>query len=379
MSPDARYVAFESFATNLVAGDTNGRWDVFVRDRQNGTTELVSLGTTGTIGNADSGAAWLSDDGRYVGFTSYASNLVLNDFNGKYDVFVRDRSLSTTLLVSVSLNNVSGNSHSQAMSLSADGRYAAFKSAATDLVANTPANNMAWVFVRDLQLGTTELVSRATDGTIPSTGFAQWGCISGDGRFVAFESTMSTLVPGDTNNNYDVFVHDRYSSGFTSLCDPGQNNVMACPCANAPSTTGRGCDNSSGTGGAVLGASGIAYLSQDSLQFTTTDEKPSATSILLEGDALAPTGFAFGQGVRCVSGTLKRMYVKSAIAGSITAPDFTAGDLSISARSAQLGVTIPAGQPLFFLAYYRDPTVLGGCPASFTYNATQSGSVIYWP
>ena len=379
ISPDARFVAFESFASNLVPGDTNGRWDVFLRDRQNGTTELVSVAATGTVGNDDSGGAWLSDDARYVGFTSHASNLVASDNNNTVDVFVRDRLLSTTELVSVSLSGSSGNHVSVGISLSADGRYAAFKSAATDLVPNTPLNQMAWVFVRDLQLGTTELVSRATDGTIPSTGFCQNACISGDGRFVAFESTMTTLVPGDTNSFVDVFVHDRYSAGFTSHCDPGLNGVIACPCGNAPAGTGRGCDNSSGTGGASLAAGGIAYLSQDSLQFTSAGEKPTATSILLEGDALAPTGFAFGQGVRCVNGALKRMYVKSAVAGSITAPDFPAGDLSISARLAQVGVTIQAGQPCFFLVYYRDPVVLGGCPASFTFNATQTGSVVFWP
>jgi hypothetical protein len=157
------------------------------------------------------------------------------------------------------------------------------------------------------------------------------------------------------------------------------NNVLACPCANAASGPGRGCDNSSFTGGAALTASGIAYLSIDSLAFTASGEKPSATSILLQGDAILPNGVVFGQGVRCAGGMLKRLYVKTALNGSISAPDFPAGDPTVSARSASLGSPIQPGQPYLYLVYYRDPIVLGGCAASSTFNATQSGSVIYWP
>jgi len=155
--------------------------------------------------------------------------------------------------------------------------------------------------------------------------------------------------------------------------------VIACPCGNQPSSLGRGCDNSSFTGGAVLAAGGIAYLSIDSLVFTTSDEKPNATSILLQGTTSLPTGVAFGQGVRCVGGSMKRLYVKAAVNGSITAPDFAAGDATVSMRSASLGDPIQSGESRFFLVYYRDPIVSSSCPATSTYNATQTGQISWWP
>jgi len=87
----------------------------------------------------------------------------------------------------------------------------------------------------------------------------------------------------------------------------------------------------------------------------------------------------FGMGVRCTSGTLKRLYTKSASGGSITAPNFGAGDPQVSVRSAATGDTIGAGQSRWYLVYYRDPIVLGGCPSSSTFNATQTGQVTWWP
>src|SRR5262249_34993138 len=132
-------------------------------------------------------------------------------------------------------------------------------------------------------------------------------------------------------------------------------------------------------GGAVLSASGIAYLSQDTLVFTTSGEKPTATSVVQQGTAAISSGVTYGQGVRCVGGTLKRLFTKTASGGSITAPDFGAGDPSVSVRSAARGDVIGAGQSRFYLVYYRDPTVLGGCPASSTFNATQTGRVDWLP
>jgi hypothetical protein len=194
---------------------------------------------------------------------------------------------------------------------------------------------------------------------------------------VVFRSTATNLVPGDTNGQTDVFIHDRQATSFTSLCDAGHGGVMRCPCGNPPFASGQGCDNSSVTGGAILSATGYAYLSLDNLTFTTLIEKPNATSILLEGTAPVPTGLVFGQGVRCAGGILKRMYVKTAVNGSITAPAL--GDPTVSARSAQLGLPIQPGEPRYFLVYYRDSTVLGGCSPTSTFNTTQTGSVSWWP
>ena len=125
----------------------------------------------------------------------------------------------------------------------------------------------------------------------------------------------------------------------------------------------------------MLSASGIAYLSSDSLVFTTSGEKPTATSVLLQGTTSPASGAVYGQGVRCVGGTLKRLFTKTASGGSITAPNLGAGDPTVSARSAAKGNPISAGQSRWYLVFYRDPIVLGGCPATSTFNATQTGRI----
>ena len=126
-----------------------------------------------------------------------------------------------------------------------------------------------------------------------------------------------------------------------SVCEPGAGGVITCPCGNPPAGSGMGCNNSAATGGAILAASGKSSLANDSLFFATTGELPFAASMVLQGTALQATGLTFGQGVRCVAGSLKRLYVKSAFLGTISAPD--SNDPSISSRSAALGDVIPPG------------------------------------
>jgi formylglycine-generating enzyme required for sulfatase activity len=162
---------------------------------------------------------------------------------------------------------------------------------------------------------------------------------------------------------------------LTSFCSPGVAGVIPCPCSNPPAGLDRGCDNSSATGGASLSASGVAALTGDTLVFTTSGERPTATSIVLQATSTNSTGVAFGQGVRCLSNNLLRLYVKNAVGGSISAPVGT--DLSVSARSAALGDTLAVGQTRNYAVYYRDPVVLGGCMSGGTFNMTQSGAVTW--
>jgi hypothetical protein len=162
---------------------------------------------------------------------------------------------------------------------------------------------------------------------------------------------------------------------IVAFCAPGLGGVISCPCSNPPAGAARGCDNSSATGGASISGSGNPSLGGDTLLLTTAGQRPSGTSIVLQGTTNNGTGVAFGQGVRCVSGSLKRLYAKTASGGSISAP--AAGDPSISARSAALGDVIAAGQHRFYTVYYRDPIVLGGCAALATFNATNSLDVTW--
>src|SRR5207247_2620109 len=135
VSADGRYVAFESYATNLVPGDSNGVSDVFVRDTLTGMTACVSVNSSGVPGNGDSQRPVLSADGRYVVFMSLASNLVANDTNGTWDIFVRNLQSSSTTRASVDSGGTQGNGSSTFASISADGRFVAFESAATNLVS----------------------------------------------------------------------------------------------------------------------------------------------------------------------------------------------------------------------------------------------------
>jgi hypothetical protein len=194
---------------------------------------------------------------------------------------------------------------------------------------------------------------------------------------VAGNHYMLQLGAYSTGIGTGTFTLDIALQPLIYICDPGLGGVLACPCANPPSSAGRGCDNSAGTGGASISGTGASSLANPTLSFTTAGEKPSATSILLQGSASAPAGIVFGQGVRCANGVLKRLYVKTAVAGSISAPDFGAGDLDIAARSAALGGPINAGEQRWYSVYYRDPIVLGGCSAISTFNVTNTAEVLW--
>ena len=209
MSRDGRYVAFVSDASDLVATDTNGRMDVFVRDVTAGTTTLVSVNSAGTdSGNDDSTQVVISADGRYVAFESYASDLVTEDTDFTEDVFVRDLVAGTTVLVSVDVAGTdSGNSYSFLGAISASGRYVAFESNASDLVV-TDTNGTRDVFVRDLVAGATTLVSVNSTGTNSGNGQSSSVVVSANGRYAAFQSLATNLAITDTNGTYDVFVRD---------------------------------------------------------------------------------------------------------------------------------------------------------------------------
>ena len=224
ISADGRYVAFSWGATNLVPNDTNDSHDVFVRDLEKGVTELISVAPDGSPGNNYSILTSMSSDGRFVAFYSAASNLVPDDTNNAVDIFVRDRQTGITELVSVATDGTLANHDSLWPSISDDGRYVAFSSWASNLVPNNnsfePYNYyQLQKFVRDRQTGVTELVSVATDGTPANntTGGYSWGTsISADGRYVAFMTAAGNLVPNDNDNDFDIFVRD-LQQGTTEL------------------------------------------------------------------------------------------------------------------------------------------------------------------
>lgn len=210
ISADGRTVAFPSVATNLVAAHRNRLQDIFVRDRDSGTTRCVTPGANGT-----SLAALVSENGRVVVFSSEASNLVPGDRNGALDVFVAELAGRARVeRVSVgAYGEASG--RSEASSVSARGRVVAFRSYATDLVRGD-SNGIPDVFVRDRRRGVTERVNVSSRGEEANDATFR-GMLSADGRFVGFRSRATNLVPGDTNDALDVFVHDRVTGRTTRI------------------------------------------------------------------------------------------------------------------------------------------------------------------
>ncbi len=215
ISADGRYVAFSSGADNLVPDDSNGVTDIFVRDRQTGQTTRVSVNAGGKEGNDRSDRPAISADGRYIAFESQATNLVPADKNEVTDIFIYDRQAAQISRVSVSSAGEAGNGASRSPALSDDGRYVAFHSGAGNLVTND-SNGVDDVFVRDRQTAQTTRVSVGENGA-QGNGWAGVADISGDGRLVVFESDADNLVPDDTNGVRDVFLHDRNSGTTTRL------------------------------------------------------------------------------------------------------------------------------------------------------------------
>jgi Ca2+-binding RTX toxin-like protein len=238
ISGDGRYVAFQSYASNLVSGDTNDIEDIFVYDRELNTTKQVSVDDNGTQGNNSSYSPSISEDGLYVSFASYADNLVPGDTNNIRDIFVYDRELSTTERVSVGENGIQGNSYyfeSGLSSISEDGRYVSFSSSASNLVPGD-TNDAEDIFVHDRELSTTELVSVGEKSNYFESGLSS---ISEDGRYVSFSSFASNLVPGDTNDAKDIFVYDRKLK-TTELVSVDENGTQGNSYSNFPSISGDG-------------------------------------------------------------------------------------------------------------------------------------------
>jgi hypothetical protein len=205
ISGDGDIVAFDSSATNLVRGDTNGFDDVFVRHRTAHTTTRPSRSSTGQQSDAAANFPCVSSDGRYVGFESGATNLINGDTNSSSDIFVRDQQLRRTARVSVPNGGGQANGPSRTCAISGDGRFVVFVSGATNLIVANDTNGDDDVFRRDRRIHGTNRVSIGTGG-IEGDGASLAGSISASGRFVVFQSEATNIVSGDTNNQQDVFV-----------------------------------------------------------------------------------------------------------------------------------------------------------------------------
>jgi Tol biopolymer transport system component len=241
ISGDGSVTAFVSNASNLVADDTNGRCDTFVRDAVSGATTRVSVTAAGAEsrdGVQCGSTPAISDDGRYVVFVSDASDLVPGDANGQVDVFVRDRVASTTRRVSVSSAGIEADGNSFDPAISADGRFVAFFSGATNLIEGGSVSD-ANVYVRELATGTTELISGGP--TYGVSGSSYQPSLSADGRYVAF-SSQSALVEDDTNLHPDAYVVDRATRATSrvSVASDGDQGDLGSRGSEDPAISGDG-------------------------------------------------------------------------------------------------------------------------------------------
>jgi hypothetical protein len=211
ISDDGRYVVFSSDATNLVPNDTNGTADVFVHDMQTGVTERISVASDGSQANSGSGDVSISADGRYVAFASGATNLVAGDTNAKSDIFVRDRQAGATTRVSVNSSGVEADKGAYDASISGNGRFVSFTSASNNLQSQDPMG-FEYVYVHDRQTGTTALASIFSDG-YPMYGTSEQSVISADGRYVAFQYDDR----GDGMAVFVIYAHDLLTGMTTSV------------------------------------------------------------------------------------------------------------------------------------------------------------------
>ncbi|HEX2907068.1 MAG TPA: hypothetical protein VHO69_09430 [Phototrophicaceae bacterium] len=221
ISADGQLIVFQSFASNLVPDDTNDELDVFVYDLKTEVISRVSVASDGSQANATSSHPKLSADGRFVVFDSYASNLAAGDNDAHADIFVHNRITGETTRVSIASDGTEVYGYSANPGISADGRFVVFESSASGLVPDdnnvvcyyistrpAPPFNCPDIFIHDRVTGETNRVSIASNG-VEANGLSRNASISADGRLIAFESKASNLVSGDTNDRFDIFIHDR--------------------------------------------------------------------------------------------------------------------------------------------------------------------------
>lgn len=218
ISADGRFVVYHSASNTLVSGDRNNTWDVFIYDRQMQKTALISRNLAGVTGSGESMNPAISADGRYIAFQSRAADLVSGDTNNAVDIFVYDRLTDVMERVSVTSNHGEPNSYSLWPSMSADGRFVVFQSFASNLVPGDN-NGVTDVFVRDRQQHVTRRLSLANTGG-DANGESYWPHMAADGDWVVFTSGASNLVSGDTNGMFDVFAR-QLSTGVTERVSVG--------------------------------------------------------------------------------------------------------------------------------------------------------------
>ncbi len=336
ISANGRFVVFQSSASDLVPGDTNGRDDLFVRDLLTGVTELITQDIL-TPSYLSVGTGVASDDGRYIAFSSSASSLVIGDWNGAHDVFLRDRVSGVTTLISLATSGVSGNASSSGPIISADGSVVVYQSAARDLTSNDH-NGTTDVFMWDRATGVNRLVSVNSDG-VSATGSSSNPDLSADGKVVAFRSLATDLVGGAAGQFEREYISE-----------PGALSLVYC----TSGTSGIGCVPSI----QPIGAPSASAASQFLIRVTDVDgQRAGMIFYSIDNPDLGSLPWGASTSSFCVKLPVQRTGVQLT-GGSSNACD---GQLQlnwnsfVSANSGALGAPFSAGTTIHAQGWYRDP------------------------
>ncbi len=361
VSGDGRFVAFASFATNLVPGDLNASSDIFVRDRLNSTTERVSLTNAGAEADWTSRSATISDDGNIVAFDSAATNLVAGDLNASPDCFVRDRAAGTTTIISIAEDDTQGSSFSRGPMVSGDGNVVCFESFASELVPDD-TNGVLDAFRYHIPSG--ELVRLSVGPTGQGDGSSSWVRPTYDGSLSVMVTAATNFDIADLGPGFDVYLVSPSGGGNTGTVFCTSSDSIGCPCAN-PGGADEGCANGTGLG-ALLSGSGIASAGASTLVLSGDQLIPSQPGLYFQGNnqVAGGQGIQFGDGLRCAGGGVIRLQVRfSSAAGQ-------------SETSIDLGAAggVSAGDIRRYQVWYRDPA---GSPCGALFNLS-NGLEIVW-
>lgn len=363
-SEDGRYVFFQTPATNMVVGDTNGVLDVFVRDRVLGTTSILSVGFGGAQSDGQTDVTGISADARFVALVSLASNLVPNDTNGQFDSFVLDRSSGVIERVSVSTGGQQASGSSWSCTISEDGRFAIFTDTAPDLDAND-TNGKRDVFRRDRITQTTTRVSVSITG-IQADADCVHPSISGDGTTTGFTSAASGIVVSDSNSVSDVFVETCKPADLTCF-----GTSATCPCGNVGDANA-GCASQS-LPGARLYALGGPFVSNDTLTLVVANLPQYGFAAFFEGSGpTSPSsGLSFGDGKLCLAGPFQTLGLRHVVTNSVSF-GFLPGEPLLSVMSG-----IPSGGDVrHYQVWYRSAENF--C-TSATFNLSNAATVQWYP
>jgi hypothetical protein len=352
ISGDGRYVAFTTLAP-LVAADTNAKQDVYVRDLVANVTTLESVSSTGALGdfNSYSQHGSFSADGKYLAFTSQATTLVAGDTNNASDVFVRDLPGGTTVRVSMDSGGVQGDDDSRFPRISSNGTWVAFESEASNLVPGDLFYTDS--FVHDMTTGLTEMVGLTHMGAQAPGSFPS---ISGNGRFVAFAAGGSSGVVPGPSGTFDIepYVRDRTgpSPAIATYCTAKWNSQFCLP---------------------AIGATGVptAAGATDAFRVWAVNMLSAKSGLIFWG--LSPTNKPFYGGTKCVANPVRRTPIQNS--GGFFPPTDCSGTYSFHFSQAYMALTrTPAMQAGLAHRRYSFRDILG----RLVPGARRSGRVVAW-